>query len=97
MKKTSFPPAAASIILQPVQPRLIILTGKRPIIKVSLHGRDLKPPQIIHLLLPQDDPMQRKPDISLAKKMLNGWEPTVQLEEGLTKTIAYFEKRILLD
>lgn len=42
------------------------------------------------LPLPQDDPMQRQPVIDLAKKEL-GWEPKVQLEEGLTKTIAYFK------
>ena len=41
--------------------------------------------------LPQDDPMQRQPDISLAKKELNGWEPTVQLKEGLKHTIEYFD------
>ncbi|MBE9469613.1 MAG: SDR family oxidoreductase [Bacteroidetes bacterium] len=38
-----------------------------------------------------DDPTQRKPDISLAKKELNNWEPKIQLKEGLTKTIEYFE------
>jgi UDP-glucuronate decarboxylase len=42
--------------------------------------------------LPQDDPTQRCPDISIAKKTL-GWTPTIQLEEGLKKTIAYFEAR----
>lgn len=41
--------------------------------------------------LPQDDPTQRRPDISLAKKELNGWEPKVPLEEGLEKTIFYFK------
>lgn len=41
--------------------------------------------------LPQDDPMQRQPDISLAKKELNGWEPKVQLKEGLRHTIEYFD------
>lgn len=40
--------------------------------------------------LPEDDPMQRKPDISLAKKVLNNWEPKVELTEGLVKTIDYF-------
>lgn len=45
------------------------------------------------LPLPQDDPMQRQPLIDLAKKEL-GWEPKVQLEEGLTKTIAYFKQAI---
>lgn len=43
--------------------------------------------------LPQDDPMQRCPDISLAKKELN-WEPKIKLEEGLKKTIPYFKKCI---
>jgi len=41
--------------------------------------------------LPADDPMQRQPDISLAKEKL-GWEPKVPLEEGLKKTIAYFDE-----
>ena len=41
--------------------------------------------------LPKDDPLKRKPDITLAKKMLN-WQPTIKLEEGLNKTIAYFEQ-----
>ncbi|MCF6171751.1 MAG: SDR family oxidoreductase [Bacteroidales bacterium] len=41
--------------------------------------------------LPADDPLQRQPDISLAREKLN-WEPKVKLEEGLVKTIAYFEK-----
>ena len=42
-----------------------------------------------HLPLPSDDPTQRRPDISLAKEKLN-WEPSVQLRQGLQKTIAYF-------
>ncbi len=46
--------------------------------------------KIIFQPLPKDDPMQRKPDITLAKEKLN-WEPVVKLEEGLTKTIAYFD------
>lgn len=46
---------------------------------------------IKYLPLPNDDPKQRKPDISLAKEKL-GWQPTIQLEEGLKKTIAYFKK-----
>jgi UDP-glucuronate decarboxylase len=44
---------------------------------------------IEHKPLPQDDPRQRQPDISLAKKEL-GWEPTIQLGEGLEKTVEYF-------
>lgn len=46
--------------------------------------------KIIYKPLPQDDPMQRKPDITLAKETL-GWEPTIKLEEGLKETIAYFD------
>jgi UDP-glucuronate decarboxylase len=49
--------------------------------------------KIIYKELPKDDPMQRKPDITLAKKELS-WEPKVNLEEGLKKTISYFKKRI---
>jgi len=47
--------------------------------------------KLIFKPLPQDDPKQRQPDISLAKKHLDGWEPKIQLREGLTKTIQYFE------
>jgi UDP-glucuronate decarboxylase len=43
--------------------------------------------------LPSDDPLQRQPDIELAKSRL-GWEPAVQLEEGLRKTIAYFDQML---
>jgi UDP-glucuronate decarboxylase len=46
--------------------------------------------------LPQDDPRQRRPNISLAKDLL-AWEPTVQLRDGLKKTIAYFEKLLRED
>jgi len=47
------------------------------------------PSKITHLPLPQDDPLQRQPDITLAKSHL-GWEPKVPLADGLEKTIAYF-------
>jgi UDP-glucuronate decarboxylase len=47
--------------------------------------------EILYRPLPQDDPMQRKPDISLAAKEL-GWEPHIHLEEGLKKTIEYFKR-----
>jgi UDP-glucuronate decarboxylase len=47
--------------------------------------------KIIHKDLPIDDPLQRKPDITLAKKELN-WEPKINLDEGLDKTIAYFRE-----
>ena len=50
--------------------------------------------KLIYLPLPKDDPKQRKPDISLAKEKLAGWEPKTQLKEGLVKTIAYFESLI---
>lgn len=49
--------------------------------------------QIVYQSLPQDDPLQRKPVITLAKKEL-GWEPSIPLEEGLVKTIAYFRELI---
>ena len=44
---------------------------------------------IVYLPLPSDDPLKRKPDISLAKEKL-GWEPKIPLEEGLAKTVEYF-------
>jgi UDP-glucuronate decarboxylase len=50
--------------------------------------------KIIYLPLPDDDPMQRQPDISLAKKELNGWEPKVKLDDGLALTIAYFREKL---
>jgi UDP-glucuronate decarboxylase len=46
---------------------------------------------IVYRQLPADDPKQRQPDISLAKANLN-WTPSVQLEQGLNQTIAYFDK-----
>ncbi len=48
---------------------------------------------IVFCPLPSDDPKQRQPDITLAKKELN-WSPTITLEEGLTKTIAYFKNSL---
>jgi UDP-glucuronate decarboxylase len=48
--------------------------------------------KIIFKSLPQDDPTQRQPDISLADRLL-GWQPRVALEEGLSKTIAYFRAK----
>ena len=49
--------------------------------------------QKIYKPLPEDDPTKRKPDIRLAKEKLN-WEPKVKLNEGLIKTIKYFEKNL---
>lgn len=57
---------------------------------IDLTGSSSK---ISHLPLPQDDPKQRQPDISLAKTELD-WEPKTELREGLTSTIAYFEKEL---
>ena len=47
--------------------------------------------RIVHRELPQDDPLQRCPDITLARRSLN-WEPHVPLDDGLTRTIAYFDR-----
>ncbi|MGJ3243257.1 MAG: UDP-glucuronic acid decarboxylase family protein [Opitutales bacterium] len=49
--------------------------------------------RLVHRDLPADDPQQRKPDITLAKQVL-GWEPTVALDAGLEKTIAYFRDHL---
>ncbi len=59
--------------------KVIALTGSRS--------------RIVHQPLPADDPKQRQPDISLARKKL-AWQPTIELEEGLQKTIDYFRKKI---
>ena len=50
--------------------------------------------KIVHRPLPGDDPKQRRPDITLAKKHLGNWEPAVPLEEGLKRTIAYFKTQV---
>ena len=47
--------------------------------------------KVVYEPLPEDDPMQRKPVIDLAKQEL-GWEPKIMLREGLEKTIRYFER-----
>ncbi|MBP2291178.1 UDP-glucuronic acid decarboxylase family protein [Azospirillum rugosum] len=49
--------------------------------------------KIVHHPLPQDDPKQRQPDITRAKTLLD-WKPTIPLEEGLRRTIAYFEMQL---
>jgi UDP-glucuronate decarboxylase len=46
---------------------------------------------LVYKPLPADDPKQRQPDITLARKHLD-WEPAIQLEQGLEKTIRYFDK-----
>jgi UDP-glucuronate decarboxylase len=57
---------------------------------ISLTGSSSK---IVHKALPKDDPTRRKPDISLARKEL-GWEPTIDVDAGLKKTIADFDQRL---
>jgi UDP-glucuronate decarboxylase len=59
--------------------KIIEMTGSKSIVR--------------HKPLPSDDPRQRKPDISLAKKKLK-WKPTTSLEEGLEKTIRYFRDKL---
>jgi dTDP-glucose 4,6-dehydratase len=49
--------------------------------------------KIVYRPLPTDDPKQRRPDITRARTLL-GWEPKVQLEEGLVKTIEYFRTKV---
>jgi len=48
--------------------------------------------EIVFQTLPEDDPVRRRPDISLAKEVLDSWSPVVELETGLEKTIKYFEQ-----
>ena len=57
---------------------------------IKLAGSDSK---IVYKPLPQDDPMQRRPVIDLAKKELD-WQPTIDLDEGLTRTIEYFRVKL---
>jgi UDP-glucuronate decarboxylase len=59
--------------------RVIALTGSRS--------------SLIFKPLPSDDPRQRQPNISLARSMLD-WEPRIELDEGLQKTIAYFRRLV---
>ena len=49
--------------------------------------------EIVFRDLPEDDPKQRRPDITKARELL-GWEPKIELEAGLHKTLEYFEKKI---
>ncbi len=48
--------------------------------------------KLVRMPLPADDPKQRRPDISMAQKELDGWAPRTRLDEGLKQTIAYFDK-----
>jgi UDP-glucuronate decarboxylase len=58
---------------------------------IALTGTKSK---IVYKDLPSDDPKQRQPDITLAKNIIN-WEPKVQLEDGLVKTIEYFRNVLI--
>lgn len=49
--------------------------------------------KIVYRPLPEDDPKVRRPDITGARTLL-GWEPKVGLDEGLTKTLEYFRKKV---
>ena len=51
------------------------------------------PSKLVYRPLPQDDPLQRQPDITIAKDRL-GWGPTIDLDAGLAKTIEYFRERV---
>ena len=51
--------------------------------------------EVIYEPLPVDDPTQRRPDITLAREIL-GWEPMIDLREGLTRTAKYFAERLEL-
>jgi len=66
-----------------------ILELAEKIIKLTNSKSKLK-----FLALPQDDPLQRQPDISLANEKLNGWKPLISLDQGLIKTIEYFKSII---
>jgi len=66
----------AEITVRSLAERVIALTGSAS--------------QIVYRPLPQDDPMQRCPDIGLARRLLQ-WEPEVALDDGLRQTIAYFD------
>ena len=55
---------------------------------IAAIGNDSK---IVNMPLPNDDPARRRPDISLAQEKL-GWEPTIDLDQGLERTISYFDK-----
>ena len=58
---------------------------------IALTGSGSK---IIYQALPEDDPVQRKPDITIARNLLDGWTPGIPLGEGLERTIAYFKNQL---
>jgi len=69
---------------------------ERPILEfaekiIELTGSSSK---IVHLPIPENDPVMRRPDLALAKEQLD-WQPTYDVEKGLVNTIEYFEKRLI--
>jgi UDP-glucuronate decarboxylase len=52
--------------------------------------------EVVYRPLPQDDPVRRRPDITIAREKL-GWEPKVPIREGLSRTVAYFQKNTITD
>lgn len=52
--------------------------------------------KLSYMPLPQDDPVQRKPEVSVARDELE-WTPTIDLEDGLSKTIQYFKNKLAKD
>ena len=68
---------ANSPLMRELAEKVLAITGSRN-------------PKLVERPLPEDDPKQRKPTIELAEKLL-GWRPTINLDEGLKSTIAYFE------
>lgn len=71
-------------------PEEFTIRGLADMIVEMLHAKS----DIIHMELPIDDPVQRKPDISLAQEKLNGWRPKIPLKEGLLYTIEYFKRGV---
>jgi len=71
----------AEFTIQQFAEKVIVMTGSSS--------------RLIYQPLPSDDPTQRQPDISLAKEYLSDWQPQVQLEEGLKKTIDYFDQLLM--
>ena len=52
---------------------------------------------IVHQPLPMDDPLRRQPDIRMAAELLGGWKPSVQIKDGLSRTIEYFNQILSMD
>jgi UDP-glucuronate decarboxylase len=68
-------------------PQEVTISQLAELVVVLIPGTESK---VVYLPLPMDDPKKRKPNIALAQEHLAGWTPSVQLREGLLKTIAYF-------